>query len=205
MTFVVEYSDSVHTGLKHFHCSCVVLQVCAHHVTDVQTASIVVLSLLRSELQKSHKWFPHVRLAESKDALDNILSVTIRKHHTLLDCRLPLNEGKEELAERPTLLGDIVEIGVRAEDGSYKCLASGPAGTSDGVMTPRKASEIWFNVERGWLKRVSKNTTRRQVVDICAKIINREKKRKHVKISILFPRSRTEVKTGKLSKSTSCG
>ena len=39
------------------------------------------------------------------------------------------------------------------EDGSNMCWAYGPAGMSDGVMTPRKKTlGVWLSVERGWLR-----------------------------------------------------
>ena len=54
--------------------------------------------------------------------------------------------------------------------------ASAPAGMSDGVMTPRKASVIWSSGGRRWLKGVSRNTVRRQYVEICTKVTNSEKR-----------------------------
>ena len=53
------------------------------------------------------------------------------------------------------------------EDGANMCWAAGPAGMSDGVMTPRKASETWIGVERSWLRESSGNAERRQYVEIC--------------------------------------
>ena len=54
------------------------------------------------------------------------------------------------------------------EDGSNMCQASGRAGMSDGVMTPRK------NIGNlgSWLRRTSGYTVRRQYVEICAKVTN---------------------------------
>ena len=61
------------------------------------------------------------------------------------------------------------------EDGSNMCLASGPAGMSDGVVTPRKASETWIGVERSWLGEGSGNTVRRQYVEIRAQVTSETK------------------------------
>ena len=59
------------------------------------------------------------------------------------------------------------------EDGSNTCWASGPAGMIDGVMTLEKATESCICVERHWLKDVSRNTVRRQHVEICAKSLRK--------------------------------
>ena len=56
------------------------------------------------------------------------------------------------------------------EDGSIMSCASGPAGMSDGVMNPRKKSEVWLNVERYWLMGIYGNTVRRQRAETCAKV-----------------------------------
>ena len=61
------------------------------------------------------------------------------------------------------------------EDGANMCWASGPAGMSDGVMTPRKASETWIGVERSWLREGSGNAERRQYVEICAQVTSEKK------------------------------
>ena len=56
------------------------------------------------------------------------------------------------------------------EDVPNMCWASGPAGMSDGVMTPR--TNIGISVERCWLKEVSGSTVRRQHTEICARVTN---------------------------------
>ena len=90
----------------------------------------------------------------------------------------------------PGLLTMTVTMSTLIDDRSHTCLASGPAGMSDGVMTPqKKTSEVWLNVERHWenLKIHCEMTACR---DLCIGHNLRKKKAEAVAIS---GSSRTDV------------